>query len=29
MLPLQACEDYSITKRFYKLYVVKKRPDLS
>ena len=28
MLPLQACEDYSITKRFYKLYVVKKRPDL-
>ncbi len=29
MLPLHECGDYSITGRFYKLYVVKKRPDLA
>jgi hypothetical protein len=27
MLPLHECGDYSITDLFYKLYVVKKRPD--
>ena len=29
MLPLHECGDYSITRRFYGLYVVKKRPDLT